>query len=327
MDNLEKSVLATIVYYDVIERPLTRFEVFKYLINPVRNNQNQNKPTLNKIIELLEKSAELNQFIGQQNGFYFLKNRTDLVGQRLEKQKLSDQKWKKAKKIIRTLQAVPYLRVVIVSGSLALNNPRSESDIDLLIIAQQGRIWTCRALTTLFFGLIGKYRRGSLTKDRFCPNHYLTDRSLEITFRSLYNAQTYTHLTPVWQASPDLYSRFQETNQWLRDYLIFYPESQTGYLKEIKSSRLFNLIRKIQEFILDSQLGNGLEFILKRIQQNRIKKDRLTYQPGGRVVFNDQQLEFHPVSPEKNIIEKYNQKMKQLGFPEMAQERDSGLTI
>ena len=32
---LEKSILATIVYYDIFDYPLTGFEVFKYLINPL----------------------------------------------------------------------------------------------------------------------------------------------------------------------------------------------------------------------------------------------------------------------------------------------------
>ena len=35
MNSLEKSVLATIAYYDVLDYPLTGFEVFKYLINPL----------------------------------------------------------------------------------------------------------------------------------------------------------------------------------------------------------------------------------------------------------------------------------------------------
>lgn len=66
---------------------------------------------------------------------------------------------------------------------------------------------------------------------------------------------------------------------------------------------------------------------MKKIQQARIKKDPLTHQSGGRVVFSDSQLEFHPNSPEKWILEKYNKKMKKLGFEELGQEKDSGLIL
>jgi len=72
-------------------------------------------------------------------------------------------------------------------------------------------------------------------------------------------------------------------------------------------------------------IGNFIELILKKIQRTRIKKDPLTYQSGGRVVFSDNQLEFHPNSPEKWILEKYNQRIKKLGFKELGDEKDSGL--
>jgi hypothetical protein len=125
---------------------------------------------------------------------------------------------------------------------------------------------------------------------------------------------------------PALYKRFQKANQWIGNYLFFYPTSQKGNLKKIKPNRLFNFLRKAGEFILDKKIGDGLEFLLKKFQERRIKKDPLTYQSGGRVVFNDKQLEFHPDSPEKRILEKYNQKMRQLGLIELGQEKDSGLT-
>ena len=32
MNSLEKSILSTLVYYDVLDQPLTGWEVFKYLI-------------------------------------------------------------------------------------------------------------------------------------------------------------------------------------------------------------------------------------------------------------------------------------------------------
>ena len=46
---------------------------------------------------------------------------------------------------------------------------------------------------------------------------------------------------------------------------------------------------------------------------------------GGRVVFNDEQLEFHPHSVETKIIHDFNKRLKLLGFMELATEKDSGL--
>jgi len=317
MTPLEKSILATLVYYDVLERPLTGWEIFKYLIK--KKNLGQLK--LKKIIELLEVSP----LISQKNGFYFLQGRARIVKERIERQKMADQKWKKTRRMVKSLQLIPFIRSVVVSGSLAMNNPKKESDIDLLIVTKAGRIWTCRGLTTLIIHLLGQRRHGCLTENRFCLNHYLTDQSLKVPFPSLYNAQTYAHLVPLWQAEDGLYNQFQRTNQWLKDYLLFYSSGESN-LRKIKPNHFFNILRKSREFFLDRWLGNRIESILKKIQTRRIKKDPLTYQSGGRVVFNDQQLEFHPDSPEKGILEKYNQKMRELGLIELAREKDSGLT-
>ena len=318
MTLLEKSILATLVYYDVLGRPMTGWEVFKYLIK--KKNLGQLK--LKKIIDLLEDSP----LISQKNGFYFLTGNKRIIKQRIERQKIADQKWKKTKRMVKLLQMIPFIRLVVASGSLAMDNPKKESDIDLLIITRTGRIWTCRGLTTLFIHCLGQRRHGLLTKDRFCLNHYLTDQSLKIPLASLYNAQTYAHLVPLWETEPGLYKRFQRANQWLKDYLVFYPQSQQGYLRQIKPNQSFAFSRRLREFILDKRAGDALEYILRKVQARRISQDPLTYQSGGRVVFNDKQLEFHPDSPEKGILEKYNQKMKELGLADLAQEKDSGLT-
>ncbi|MFH1387998.1 MAG: nucleotidyltransferase domain-containing protein [Patescibacteria group bacterium] len=320
MNDLEKSILATLVYYDVLDRPLTGWEVFKYLIR-------SKNITLNQVLNVLENSLELNKLISQKNGFYFLKHRQAIIKERIKRHKIANKKWKKARRAIKLFQIIPFIRMVAVSGSLAMNNTKENSDIDLLIIVKSGRIWICRGFITLYSHLIGKRRHGILTKDRFCLNHYLTEKSLKIPYKSLYNAQTYAHLMPFSQIKNNLYKRFQKANQWINEYLTFYPVMQKGYLKEIKSNIFFRDLRELKEFALDGIIGNFIEFILKKIQQTRIKKDPLTYQSGGRVVFSDNQLEFHPNSPEKWILEKYNQKMKKLGFEELSNEKDSGLIL
>ena len=318
MINLEKSILSTLIYYDILDRPLTSFEIFKYCIS-------KEKISLNQILNSLENSPELKERIDQENGFYFLKNRKEIIQERIERQKIADRKWKKAKRIVRLLQVIPFIKLVAISGSLAMNNPKKESDIDLLIITQSRRIWTCRGLITLFIYIIGKKRHGEITRDRICLNHYLTDSSLKINYKSLYNAQTYAHLVPILEIKKEVYINFQKANNWIKEYLIHYPQKEKGYSNVIKLNSLLSLARRTREFFLNGKIGDKLELIFKKFQEKRIKKDPLTHQSGGRVVFDDNQLEFHPNSPEKKIIEKYNWRMKELGLE--GKEENSGLTI
>lgn len=339
---LEKSILATIAYYDVLEYPLTGFEIFKYLINPshiIAQSDLKRDLTLEPLIQpvfmdVLKSlnNKSLTDFIEEKNGFYCLKKSKKsgekyidkLIEIRIERQKISDQKWKKAKKIIRKLQAVPYVKIIAVSGSLALDNAKKQSDIDLLIITKHKRIWTVRFFITFLTQIMGKRRHGKKTADRICLNHYITDKSLKIDFPSLYNAQTYAHLIPVLEKG--IYNEFQKANQWIKNYLAFYPKQENFNQRVIKQSKFLKTIARFQETILNTFLGSILEKILSFFQKAIIRYHSSSAKKQGRVIADEFQLEFHPASPEVKILERYNKNMLKLEF-KIKPEKDSGLLI
>ncbi|MBI2058054.1 MAG: hypothetical protein HYT63_03710, partial [Candidatus Yanofskybacteria bacterium] len=63
MTVLEKSVLATIIYYDVFDFPLTLLEVFNLLINPKRISVTEEvgEPDLEKVFKALEELKKLGE--------------------------------------------------------------------------------------------------------------------------------------------------------------------------------------------------------------------------------------------------------------------------
>lgn len=330
---LEKSIIATIAYYDVLDYPLTGFEVFKYLISPLHivelsgiapdaKIEPIGKIELIDILETLE-GRNLSFYLGGENGFYFLKGRREIIKTRIERQKISDEMWKKTKKIIKWFQLVSYIKMVAVSGSLAMYNAKKESDIDLLIVAKNKRIWTARFMATLFFQIIGERRYGKKTVGRFCLNHYITDKSLKINFPSLYNAQTYAHLVPILEIEKGIYNKFQQENNWINNYMAFYDFQKLKNQQSIKINSFLRFIARAEEVILDTFIGSILEKLLRFFQKKHIKKHSLQNQKQGRIVADDNQLEFHPDSPEAGIVDKYNQSMLKLGFGII--EKDSGL--
>ena len=325
MTRLEQIILATLIYYDVLKRPLTAWEVFKYLVRKRSDSDSNNDINFNVILKTLEDSPKLLKLVSQKNGFYFLKNRKYLIRQRIERQKQAERKWKKLKKISRLLEIIPFIRMVMISGSLALNNSKQNSDIDLLVVAKKDRIWSSRAATAFLTYVCRQYRHGQYIKNRLCLNHFITDFSLRIPCFSLYNAQTYAHLVPLWQTNKSISNSFYRENNWLKDYLYFHSEDQ--YLKRVRPSAILRMIKQIAEFVLSKDLGNFLENYLRKIQKGWFENDPLRYEPGGRIIFNDNQLEFHNNSPEKRIIKEYNRKMRRLGLDAWAKEKDSGLTI
>ena len=338
---LEKQILATIVYYDILDYPLTGFEVFLYL---VKENKNTNDVgtrhclVSTEIIDLLNTSEYLKKYLGQKYGFYFLKRtlsnppllrgEIDIVQQRFDRKKLADQKWKKIKKIFWIMQITPFMKMILVSGSLALGNSKDESDIDLIIIAKKKRIWIVRTFVTLLTYVLGVRRHSNVTKNKICLNHYITDKSLQIPFESMYNAQSYLHLINIYDSKKDkkLFREFQEENGWIKKYVENYRLSEVGGFRSIERNEILNCISKIFEFILSGKAGDCLENTLSKIQSKKIKKDPLYKKSGGRITINNNQLEFHPDSHEADIIPEFNKRMKELELFEFGEQKDSGLT-
>ncbi len=324
MNPFKQAILATIAYYDALQMPLTAFETWKYLLR--RPAEVGERIALTEVLHALQ---ELNgTHLESKNGMYMLAGRTHLYEMRIERQKIADRKWKRVRRVAWWLQMVPFVRLVFASGSLVYNNTRDSSDLDLLIVAAHGRIWTGRALVTAVTELFGVRRRrfGVIAKDKICLNHYLSTQGLCVPYPSIYNAQTYARLIPLVSAGITPEDFWSANKTWIDGYLAQLPAEDTNmHIKAVRRSKGLAAIRTIGEWLLAGRMGGRIERLFARIQSNRIRRDPWTYRTGGRVVYSDVQLEFHPDSPERAIVQAYNTSLVHLGLAHLAHEQDSGL--
>ncbi|MFA6096105.1 MAG: nucleotidyltransferase domain-containing protein [Candidatus Paceibacterota bacterium] len=324
---LQRQILATIAYYDIFDYPLTSNEIFSYLIRRGGNENSKSEGASGDVLECLEEGEMLRSRIGVKYGFYFQRGRDEMVARRLERKKIADQKWKKARKIFWLMQVTPFLKGIFISGSLALGNSRRDSDIDLIVVAKSGRIWTVRTFITILTSLLFAKRHGKVTKDMICLNHYITDRSLKIPFESLYNAESYIHLVNLYKHPKDLrlFQEFQIENEWMGNYVENCRGSELGSSRSIKRSAVLSFISSVSGFMLSNVIGDVLEKKLSEFQSRRIKSDPLYKKSGGRITIGDDQLEFHPDSHERFVIPEFNSRMEKMGLAEFAGQKDSGL--
>lgn len=123
--------------------------------------------------------------------------------------------------------------------------------------------------------------------------------------------------------STTFFNSFQVANAWIRDYLPNWrPQGES--LRSVEPNQTLVFLARAGEWCLDSVWGSLLEWILKRVQLRKIERRQETHAPGGRVRADDMMLEFHPNSPEKTIIDRFNKKMRELGVS-LRDESDSGL--
>jgi len=260
--------------------------------------------TLGEVIEELE-SKELKKRIEEFRGFYFLRGRKELVEKRIQNDKNSIAKFKIAERIVWWLRFVPFVRMIAVTGTLAMQNPEKNSDIDFFVVLEKGRIWTGRLLVTLAVHLLGRRRYGKKIKNRICLNYFITTGSLGIKRQELFAANEYSFIYPLFGFS--VYEEFGAANiKWIRKY-----KPNFGY-DSLKPAKYFVAVKPLQrktqrflEGLINLFWGDKIESWLKKKQIARIKRNPLTYKKGGYVEYTDENLVFLPEPQGPKVLEKF----------------------
>lgn len=307
---LSKNILATIIYYDGLDWPLTSFEVWRYLIRTdyySSSNVSIDVPLL-EVINHLE-GKDLSAYVGQSKGFYFLKEREHLVAQRIANGKISAGKLRRLQKISKYFRFVPFVRMIGVTGGLAMKNANAKSDWDLLIVTKFGKIWTGRTLVTLLAHIIGKRRYARKVTDRICLNFFVTEQSLEVITKDLYSANEYMFLFPLF--GWEVYQRFQIKNHWIKNMKPHYSLGEIAPLLIMNDSFWSRNVRLAGEKMFASSL---IEDILRKVEKKRIMKNPKTHQEGSLVYANDDALVFLPNPHGPKIFEQFKEKVNHLNM-------------
>lgn len=305
MGEWEKAIIKTLVYYDELNYPLTPFEIWKNLISRSEKSA-ASGPSLAEIIAALE-NEKIKRVAEEFHGFYFLKGRKKLVKNRITRNKISVSKLKRIRRLVSLFRGVPFVRMVLVTGRVALKNAQRRSDWDVLVVIRAGKIWTGRTLVTLLVWLLKKKRSDKKTIDRMCLNYFLTDTHLAIQTKDLFSAGEYMAAIPV--LGKETFKKFQSANQWIKDDKPNFLLAELDNLHLLPNNYLLNFIQQGGEKILN---GNKIENLLRRWELKRIQDNPKTHQPGSLVYADDQALIFLPDPQGPKIFEKFKKKINAL---------------
>lgn len=217
---------------------------------------------------------------------------------------IQDQYWAITHRAAKILACVPFIKLVGVNGSLATGHIKRRSDIDIVIVARAGRIWTVRFFTVILLKIIGQYPAGRpgperSRKGKLCPNTFLTDRSFNLrpVKRANDRLVALSNLVLVPLVDRDNgYQKFINANRWMIRFGKFSAQGETspprGGNFDYDQIRLSIRPRGIGEGILAGAFGNWLEKILKNYQLARIQRDPRTNQPGSEQVATEKKIHF-----------------------------------
>jgi len=306
-NELSKYILTTLTYYDVMDYPLTSFEIWKYLTKiSEQGSASKDKFSLEDVFKELG-NEKLQKFIEEYRGYYFLKGRKNLVDQRIARNKIAEQKFRIVRSVAWWLRFVPYVRMVAVTGRLAMKNTERKSDLDLLVVLQAGKIFTGRTFTTLMVHMLGKRRYGKKITNRICLNYFITTKSLEINLKDAFSASEYSFMVPIW--GRQTFKKFQMENSWITKYKINYQIDEILNLKLLEDNFLTKIIRKTGEKIFSADF---IEQCLKRWQVPRILMDPRTHQKGSMIIADEEALVFLPDPQSPKVFERFQERLAEL---------------
>jgi predicted nucleotidyltransferase len=198
---MQRLFVASVIYHDVFNYPLTKEELRRWKTG--KNFQ----------------FSIFNFQTGEEKGYFFKKGRNKLITLRLKREKISARKFEIAQKAAKVLSLLPTIKFIAVTGSLAMRNADRNSDIDLLIITQEGALWISRLISLT--SLIPLIRRSGdkNQKDKLCLNMWLTGNDLiwSKDDRNVYTAHEIAQIVPL--VNKDFtYERFLSVNKWILDW-------------------------------------------------------------------------------------------------------------
>ena len=200
--------------------------------------------------------------------------------------------------------ALPFTRAIILNGSLATGTSRKSSDIDLLIIAKPGRIFTARFFVNVLGTLTLIKRTSSESSSHanlFCFNYFLTENFLKIPVGrgkavDDYCADNYSK-SVLAAGDRIVFDKFMKENSSLFENRKLTDRKKFDvYFKKDNSRSTF---KKFAEYLLGGKVGEVVERALKVFQKRLIETDPRTKKYPEFIVYNDQELRFHPPKKRK----------------------------
>jgi hypothetical protein len=234
---LERAIVQTLAYADVFDYPLTADELHRYLI--------QTRASRGTIKAILANSQHAN--VARVGRYFTLAGRESTVETRKARLHIATPYWRKAVHYGRIIGSLPFVRMVAVTGALAMDN-LADDDIDYLIVTEPGRLWLCRAL------VVGLVKTAALRGIELCPNYFISERALELEERNLFTAHEVTQMVPI--AGLPTYQRLRDLNRWTEAYL---PNAAGPPRRIAHSSRAGDRTRRVLEHTLRSRLASPLE--------------------------------------------------------------------
>jgi hypothetical protein len=300
---LLQSILKTVVYFDIVDFPLTREELYLYLWeSPAITYTDFNFMIAQYVTQ---------GFLQEKWGYYFLPGREMIVEERRKKVVPIERLLKKASRASRLINWIPCLEAIFICNSIASETATNQSDIDFFIITKSGRTWLVRFFSNVILYCAGIRRHGKYIASRICLSFYVDEYNLnlapqKIAYDDIHFTYWINQMIPLYDPQ-GWYVKFRQANVWTAHFVPHAMEDLPRFTPVPGSIRSqHQWFKNFGEFFLKGRCGEMVENFLKKIQQLKMKHSSKNLARDDRgVIIADGVIKLHERDTRKAYREKW----------------------
>lgn len=291
MTTRELAIARTVVYAGLFDYPLTLEQLHHTLV------ESDQSPS--EIVAVYDGSEALHAIVEYRDGYFFPSGRANLIAERRRREARGRRFLQQHARMLRLLCAVPFTRLVALSGSIAHLNLEADGDLDLFVITRGRRVWT---VTVALLVLAKLLRRRRIV----CVNFVLADSHLALEQEDLFTANQVVHLKPL--IGEALFARFVAANPFVKR---FYPNAGAPHSRLTVAAGerpALGLLKRVLEWMLwlPSPL---IERTCRHLYAWHLRRRARSWRSPEQVRLQSDYLKLHTRSHRHTVLERFERAM------------------
>jgi hypothetical protein len=284
----ELAIARSVIYASLFDYPLTIEQLHHTLI--------ESDQTRLEILAVYDGSEFLQGIVEHRDGFFFPVGRRDLIAERRRREARSDAFLTQHQLALRLMCALPFTRLVALSGSVAHRNMEPDGDLDLFIVTRGTRVWTVTVALLVLTRLIRRRRS-------VCANFVLADSHLALDQHDLFTANQVIHLRPL--IGGEVIDEFRAANPFVtRCYPNSHARSPQAPLVDVRSRGL-GVVKRVLEAVLGVP-SPLIEEVCRRAYAWHLRRRAGSWRSPDQVQLQPDYLKLHTQSHRRSVLDRFD---------------------
>jgi len=290
MDRNELAIARAVIYASLFDYPLTLEQLRETLIST--------SLTSDEILATCHASRALGSIVEHREGFFFTTGSSALIGERRRREARSREFLRRHARTLRWICALPFTRMVALSGSIAHLNLEEGGDLDLFIVTRGRTVWTVTVAAIVLTRLLGARRV-------VCANFVMSDEHLTIEQQDLFTANQVIHLKPL--IGREVFEGFVAANPFVQRFYPKRPATPHADVALLPGTMLKRLKRVCEAAL--ALPSPAIEAVCRRAYTWHLRRRSVSWRSPDQVRLDADYLKLHTQSHRRSVLEQFEERV------------------